>query len=70
MNHSQTVGTTVGGGIGAIKGILMTKLTLLSVLSWGTLESTVILTALGATTGFIVTEVLKYLKSIINKNKE
>ncbi len=70
MSNSQAVGTTVGGGLGAIKGILMAKLTLLAVLSFDTFVSTVILTATGAITGYIVTEVLKYIKLKINKNKE
>jgi hypothetical protein len=56
-SHDQAAGATIGGVLGFIK-----SLTIISTLTWLTVFETGLLAAVGATIGFLVTGLMKYLK--------
>lgn len=62
-SYKESVGAAIGGTLGLIKSYL-----LFSMVSWEVLVDTMILSAAGALVGFLVTSLLKYLKSKFKKS--
>lgn len=64
---STYVGTSIGAGIGLIKSFLIGLLTLLTPAA---IFETAVLTAIGASIGWLVTELLKGLKKKFSKTNK
>ena len=60
MSAHQTAGPIIGGGIGFIKGLV---LTIPLTITLATISDTIILASIGAVTGWLVTVVLNYIKT-------
>lgn len=62
QGNDQAAGAVIGGLLGFIK-----SLTIFSQISWAIVGDTIVLSAIGAMVGFLVTTGMKWIKSRIKK---
>ena len=63
MDSQHATGTAIGGLLGFCKAIVSIKF--FGLLSWSLAFETLILASIGAVAGFLITELLKWLKKKI-----